>query len=166
MAGNNSKPYQLEQIRRQGWSTPETLITTDPEAARDFWERHGNVIYKSVSGIRSRVSRLGPEHRERFTDIGSCPTQFQDTFRAAIIGSTSWRTKCLPAKSVAMPMITVIPAKATSKYVPVRYLVRLRTAAANRPGRRPPGHRNRSPPHAGGRMALLRTESVAGLHVL
>ena len=77
MAGNNSKPYQLEQIRRQGWSTPETLITTDPEAVRDFWNRHGDVIYKSVSGIRSRVSRLGPEHRERFTDVGSCPTQFQ-----------------------------------------------------------------------------------------
>jgi hypothetical protein len=77
MAVNNSKPYQSEQIHRLGWSIPETLITTDPEAAMEFWERHGDVIYKSVSSIRSQVSRLRPEHRERFADIGSCPTQFQ-----------------------------------------------------------------------------------------
>lgn len=81
MAANNSKPFQLEQIRRNGWSVPDTLITTDPEMAQIFWERHGEVIYKSVSGIRSQVSRLRPEHRERFADIGSCPTQFQRYIR-------------------------------------------------------------------------------------
>jgi RimK-like ATP-grasp domain len=81
MAANNSKPFQLEQIRRNGWSVPDTLITTDPEMARIFWERHGDVIYKSVSGIRSQVSRLGPGHRERFADIRSCPTQFQRYIR-------------------------------------------------------------------------------------
>lgn len=81
MAANSSKPYQLEQIRRQGWSVPETLVTTDPEAAHAFWEKHGDVIYKSVSGIRSQVSRLRPEHRRRFADIGSCPTQFQRCIR-------------------------------------------------------------------------------------
>src|SRR5262245_57338044 len=53
MAANGSKPYQLQQIRSCGWSVPETLITTDPQAARDFWNRHGEVIYKSVSGVRS-----------------------------------------------------------------------------------------------------------------
>jgi hypothetical protein len=81
MAANNSKPFQLEQIRQSGWSVPDTLITTDPEQAQIFWERHGEVIYKSVSGIRSQVSRLGPGHRERFADIGSCPTQFQRYIR-------------------------------------------------------------------------------------
>jgi glutathione synthase/RimK-type ligase-like ATP-grasp enzyme len=35
------------------------------------------VIYKSVSGIRSRVSKLGPEHRARLDDVTWCPTQFQ-----------------------------------------------------------------------------------------
>jgi glutathione synthase/RimK-type ligase-like ATP-grasp enzyme len=76
-AVNNSKPYQLEQIRRLGFNVPETLITTDPDAARDFWERHGNVIYKSVSGTRSIISRLRPEHEQRLADVSFCPTQFQ-----------------------------------------------------------------------------------------
>lgn len=77
MATNNSKPYQLEQIRKLGFQVPETLITTDPDAARDFWERHGDVIYKSVSGTRSVVSRLRSEHAERLEDVSFCPTQFQ-----------------------------------------------------------------------------------------
>jgi len=77
MATNGSKPYQLEQIRNLGFGIPETLITTDPEAARGFWKRHGDVIYKSVSGNRSIVSRLQPEHTERLADVSFCPTQFQ-----------------------------------------------------------------------------------------
>jgi len=76
-AANGSKPHQLERIRRLGWSVPETLITTDADEARAFWKHHGEVIYKSVSGIRSRVSRLRVEHAERFADLSSCPTQFQ-----------------------------------------------------------------------------------------
>lgn len=77
MAPNNSKPYQLEQIRRLGFQVPDTLITTDPIAVRSFWERHNTVIYKSISGIRSRVSRLKLEHLERLADVAWCPTQFQ-----------------------------------------------------------------------------------------
>jgi len=77
MAANGSKPYQLQQIRDLGWSVPETLITTDPDAAQAFWEQHGEVVYKSVSSVRSRVSRLRSEHRERLSNISFCPTQFQ-----------------------------------------------------------------------------------------
>jgi glutathione synthase/RimK-type ligase-like ATP-grasp enzyme len=77
MAANGSKPYQLEQIRKLGFDVPETLVTTNPDAARDFWERHETVIYKSVSGARSIVSRLRPEHTERLADVTFCPTQFQ-----------------------------------------------------------------------------------------
>ena len=77
MAANNSKPYQLEQIRKLGLNVPETLITTDPTAVMEFWERHGEVIYKSVSGTRSIVSRLRPEQGERLADVSFCPTQFQ-----------------------------------------------------------------------------------------
>lgn len=76
-AANGSKPYQLEQIRGLGWGVPETLITTDADEARAFWKYHGEVIYKSVSGVRSRVSRLRAEHADRFADLSSCPTQFQ-----------------------------------------------------------------------------------------
>jgi hypothetical protein len=77
MAGNGSKPYQLAQIRRFGFRVPDTIVTTDPGVARAFWEYHGSVIYKSVSAVRSRVSRLKPEHLERLADIACCPTQFQ-----------------------------------------------------------------------------------------
>jgi glutathione synthase/RimK-type ligase-like ATP-grasp enzyme len=35
------------------------------------------VVYKSVSGVRSRVSRLRPGDRARLDDVRSCPTQFQ-----------------------------------------------------------------------------------------
>lgn len=77
MAANGSKPFQLELIRRQGFSVPETLVTTDPAEARAFFEQHGRVIYKSVSSVRSIVARLKPEELDRLADVVHCPTQFQ-----------------------------------------------------------------------------------------
>jgi hypothetical protein len=77
MAANGSKPYQLEQIRRLGFAVPDTLVTTDPGKAQAFWERHGSIVYKSVSGVRSIVSRLRAEDRDRLADVAGCPTQFQ-----------------------------------------------------------------------------------------
>jgi hypothetical protein len=78
MASNNSKPYQMELIRAAGFEVPDTLVTTDVAAVQEFWQKHGAVIYKSVSGIRSIVSRLRPEHREKLPDVSHCPTQFQE----------------------------------------------------------------------------------------
>jgi hypothetical protein len=101
MSGNSSKPYQLEQLRKIGWSVPETLITTDPEAARGFWKVHGEVIYKSVSGVRSRVSRLGPQHLNRFTNISSCPTQFQQYIRG-----TDYRVHVAGAEVLACEVLS------------------------------------------------------------
>lgn len=77
MASNSSKPYQASRIRAFGFATPDTLITTDPRATEKFWERHGTIIYKSVSGTRSIVSRLTSAHLGRLADIRWCPTQFQ-----------------------------------------------------------------------------------------
>ena len=77
MATNHSKPYQAACIRRLGFAVPETLVTTDPAAARDFWRTHRDVIYKSVSGVRSRVARLRPEDDSRLDEVVWCPTQFQ-----------------------------------------------------------------------------------------
>lgn len=77
MASNNSKPYQLELLRAHGFSVPETLITTDPEAVRRFWTDWGAVIYKSTSGVRSVVSRLSDAHYDRIDEVVWCPTQFQ-----------------------------------------------------------------------------------------
>ena len=91
MASNGSKPYQAEIIRAHGLEIPETLVTTDPDAARSFIAAHASVIYKSVSGARSIVSRLGPEAMERLDDVAWCPTQFQAyvpgiDYRAHVVG--------------------------------------------------------------------------------
>jgi len=77
MVSNCSKPYQTALIEGCGFRIPETLVTTDPDAAAAFWDRHMRVIYKSVSGVRSKVSQLGPQHRTRLADVTWCPTQFQ-----------------------------------------------------------------------------------------
>jgi hypothetical protein len=92
MGSNGSKPYQLDIIRRHGFSVPDTLVTTDAEAVRAFRERHGEIIYKSVSSVRSIVARLGPGQLERLGDVASCPTQFQQyvpgtDHRAHVVGA-------------------------------------------------------------------------------
>jgi hypothetical protein len=76
-SSNASKPHQLQLIRRAGFKTPETLVTTDPDEALRFYEQHREVIYKSVSGVRSIVSRLTPERLADLGDVAWCPTQFQ-----------------------------------------------------------------------------------------
>jgi glutathione synthase/RimK-type ligase-like ATP-grasp enzyme len=77
MAVNNSKPYQLSLIEGFGFDVPDTLVTTDPDEALRFRRRHGSVIYKSVSGVRSIVSQLRDDQIERLGDVANGPTQFQ-----------------------------------------------------------------------------------------
>jgi glutathione synthase/RimK-type ligase-like ATP-grasp enzyme len=91
MASNGSKPYQLALIAAHGFMTPDTLVTTDPWAATEFAARHGQVVYKSVSGVRSIVARLRREDADRLADIAWCPTQFQQyvagrDYRVHIVG--------------------------------------------------------------------------------
>jgi hypothetical protein len=78
MAANGSKAFQLRQIQTAGFRVPATLVTTDPVAVREFWQQHGTVIYKSVSGVRSIVARLQPADVARLEDVRHCPTQFQE----------------------------------------------------------------------------------------
>jgi hypothetical protein len=91
MASNGSKPYQARFIQSHGFEAPETLITTDPEAVREFWLRHGTLIYKSISGVRSIISRLSLSHVERLSHLQWCPTQFQqyipgNDYRVHVVG--------------------------------------------------------------------------------
>jgi RimK-like ATP-grasp domain len=98
MASNGSKPYQAALISRAGLDVPDTLVTTDPTAALAFRDLHGSVIYKSISGVRSVVSRLGPTQQDRLADIGNCPTQFQQyvsgaDYRVHVVGDTVFGSK-------------------------------------------------------------------------
>ena len=74
---NNSKPYQTLLIGRSGLSVPPTLVTSDPAALRAFHAEHGDVIYKSASGVRSIVRRLGPEQLERLELLCNGPAHLQ-----------------------------------------------------------------------------------------
>ena len=95
---NNSKPLQALQVRRCGLRTPPTLVTNDPAAARQFYEEHnGEVIYKSLSGVRSIVRRLGPEQLERLPLLRNGPAQFQafipgDNVRVHTVGEQLFAT--------------------------------------------------------------------------
>jgi glutathione synthase/RimK-type ligase-like ATP-grasp enzyme len=85
-ASNGSKPWQTELLRGRGLVVPPTLVTTSPEAVWEFIREHGQVIYKSVSGHRSIVSRVNAPHFDQIEDVANCPTQFQ-----AYIRGTDWR---------------------------------------------------------------------------
>ena len=78
MASNDSKPAQLAQLEDLGFLVPDTIVTNDREVAEDFWARHGTVVYKSTSGIRSIASTLTTAHRDRLDRLATCPTQFQE----------------------------------------------------------------------------------------
>jgi RimK-like ATP-grasp domain len=91
MATNSAKPYQALFIQAVGFGVPATLVTTDPEAVREFWAEHATVIYKSLSGVRSIVSRLEETHRARLERVRWCPTQFQQyipgtDYRVHVVG--------------------------------------------------------------------------------
>jgi hypothetical protein len=77
MASNNAKPYQAALIHASGFAVPETIVTNDIDALTAFAERHGPLIYKSASGVRSIVARYDPRDGSRQGDLATCPTQFQ-----------------------------------------------------------------------------------------
>ena len=75
---NNSKAYQALLLRHCGLMVPPTLVTNDPAAALQFYEDCGReVIYKSLSGIRSIVRRLEVEQLSRLELLRHGPAQFQ-----------------------------------------------------------------------------------------
>ena len=77
MGSNASKPYQSMLIKRHNFQVPETLVTNDPDVARAFRAKHGRVIYKSISGLRSIVNEMGDSDLDRLEDLRACPVQFQ-----------------------------------------------------------------------------------------
>jgi glutathione synthase/RimK-type ligase-like ATP-grasp enzyme len=77
MGSNFSKPYQLQLIRAHGFAVPETLVTNDPDLVLKFWREHKQIVYKSISSVRSIVHILRDEDIDRLDRILLCPTQFQ-----------------------------------------------------------------------------------------
>lgn len=101
-ASNSSKPYQAQLIARHGFDVPETLITSDPEAVHEFRRRHGRVIYKSLSGVRSIVRILDDADARRLERIRWCPVQFQefiegDDVRVHVVDGRVFATRIVSA---------------------------------------------------------------------
>jgi glutathione synthase/RimK-type ligase-like ATP-grasp enzyme len=77
MSSNISKPYQSQLINKAGFRTPITLITNQPEQARNFLRTHRKVIYKSISSERSVVKMLNGYKVNELEKVRYLPTQFQ-----------------------------------------------------------------------------------------
>ena len=79
MASNISKPYQAQAVLLHGFSTPATLISDDPDEVLEFAAQHGQLVYKSISGVRSIVTAFDPAaDRSRLGRLRWCPVQFQE----------------------------------------------------------------------------------------
>jgi glutathione synthase/RimK-type ligase-like ATP-grasp enzyme len=96
---NNSKAYQALLVRQCGLLTPPTLVTNDVKAAHRFYEDHqGEVVYKSLSGIRSIVRRMEPGQLARLPLLRYGPAQFQsfipgENIRVHTIGDQLFATR-------------------------------------------------------------------------
>lgn len=74
---NHAKPFQLGVIAAFGIAVPPTVVTTDPIVARAFLARHGRIIYKSISGVRSIVATLDEAEAGRLEGVRTGPVQLQ-----------------------------------------------------------------------------------------
>ena len=77
MHSNASKPFQAQLIGACGITVPETLVSNEAEAVREFLQRHGSLVFKSTSGIRSIVRVLDDYQLGRLDHVGVLATQFQ-----------------------------------------------------------------------------------------
>lgn len=76
---NASKPDQANMIRRYGFHVPETLVTNDPSAVKTFYEKwNRNLIYKSISSVRSIVKKMTDDDFNRLDTLKNCPIQIQE----------------------------------------------------------------------------------------
>jgi glutathione synthase/RimK-type ligase-like ATP-grasp enzyme len=81
-ASASHKPYQLALAQRLGLEIPQTMMTSDPENAREFWRVcDGDVIYKQFICLPeawSETRRLGEtETKIADTSIRLAPVIFQ-----------------------------------------------------------------------------------------
>ncbi|MBI2709560.1 MAG: RimK domain-containing protein ATP-grasp [Actinobacteria bacterium] len=100
-ASNTSKLLQLDAARAAGFEVPATLATTDPAAARRFVEAQGAVVYKSLSGVRSIVRRLGADELDRLAEVAWCPTLFQ-----AYVGGIDHRVHVVGERTFATMVVS------------------------------------------------------------
>ncbi len=74
---NGSKPLQMRQLALAGFDVPSWVVTNDPAAAAEFVATAGgDCVYKSVSGLRTRVRAADRELAARLR-AGTTPVVVQ-----------------------------------------------------------------------------------------
>jgi glutathione synthase/RimK-type ligase-like ATP-grasp enzyme len=96
--GKVSKPHELQSARAAGFEVPETLVTDDLRLIREFWDEHGRVVYKSLSGVRSKVALLTVADLARLHMPPKVPVQLQayvegDDWRVHVVGEELFVTR-------------------------------------------------------------------------
>jgi glutathione synthase/RimK-type ligase-like ATP-grasp enzyme len=95
---NASKPHQANLIRSYGFSIPKTLVTNDPQEFKNFYEAmNRNVIYKSISSIRSIVKKVKEEDLNRLDTLQNCPVQLQECIEGVDVRVHVVGENCFPA---------------------------------------------------------------------
>ena len=169
---NLAKPFQLAALAAAGLAIPDTLVTTDPGAARDFLARHRRIVYKSISGVRSVVASINagdPAGVERLDRLGHGPVQLQQWIdgtdvRVHVVGDRWFATSITSeatdyryaSDGTAPPELAPcdLPEDLGRRLVDVSH--GMRSAGL---GRRPASHRRRM-------LVLLRGQPVTRLHLL
>lgn len=103
------KPFQLRLAQRSGLPVPATLITTFPQAAREFAERFPDLVVKPVSGTHPQeppraipTTRIAPD--TDFTAVACGPTLLQRRIaKRADIRLTAVGDRLLAARKPAVP---------------------------------------------------------------
>ncbi len=104
------KPYQLREARRAGLTTPRTLMTNDPEAARGFLEGQGGrpTVYKSflaLEGAWRETRVLRDDEHDRLDLVQVAPVIFQEyvdgdvDLRVTVVGDVVHAAKIHSART-------------------------------------------------------------------
>ncbi|MFD5513990.1 RimK family alpha-L-glutamate ligase [Streptomyces sp. NPDC127051] len=74
---NFSKIFQLSLAGGRSWTIPETLVTNNPDAAREFARRH-DVVYKGASSSKTWANVFQPTDAARLALLARAPALFQE----------------------------------------------------------------------------------------
>jgi len=75
---NGSKPHQMYLLAKAGFTVPRWIVSNEEKIVRDFSRQYqGAVIYKSCSGLRSKVRLLDNELMRRLHE-GTSPIIVQE----------------------------------------------------------------------------------------
>jgi hypothetical protein len=108
---NAAKPHQLELARRVGLKVPDTLITNDPDAVRDFLHCHGErVVHKAMTAPSHRLLDTRRWTRDDWADLADlplAPTIFQELIagpgdvRTTVVGKRTFSALIATAQGQA-----------------------------------------------------------------